>query len=442
MAEASVPSFQGDDPVTEGAGWTVTRRHHQSALGGMVELIASNESLGMRCLAQEMSTPQGRMLLIEEDAREAEALGVPLPEPSSFVRRLLDAVGVDLALGDSGQSIVILVGPQDRHSATLPHLQRRVRGMASVVIHPLDEAQKLVNPDVSLSDGAVALLRPRMKSIVLPAMWVRGNALSAARRVHRDVLGFRLSEALPTDFRQAIVDLHRAGRGVDEWAEEADRLDRELRRIKDDLEYTVLVSDDAHAELDRAQRRVAFLEREFSQRGEIVYQEEEAEYPDEVNLSIDAMKYAADLLDELAFSPGAADRCSELDEQHSAPITAKRAWRALRALNDYARVKLNEGWNGNFMQYCRETPAGCATFPPDDVALTESEGTLTNPRCREARMFQVPPTVDPTGVVLMDKHMKVAGRGALTARLHFHDDTGGATKKVHVGYFGPHLPLP
>ena len=441
MEEAGVTAFQGDDPVTEGAGWTVTRRHHQAAVGGMVEVIASNELLGMRCVAQEMGTLQGRMLLVEEDVREAEAPGAPVPEPSSFVQRLLDAVGVDLELGESAPAVVMLVGSPDRHAATLPHLQRRVRGMASVIIRTLDAAQQLVTPDLSLSDGTIVLLRPDAQPIVLPAMWVRGNSLPAARRVHRDVLGYRLAETLPEEFRQAIVDLHRAGRGVDEWAEEADRLDRELERTKDDLEYSLLVSDDALAELDRVQRRVAFLEREFRQRGEVVFEEEETEYPDEVNLSIDAMKYAEDLLNCLAFSPGAADRCAELDEQHSAPITAKRAWRALRALNDYAQAKLDEAWNGNFLQYCRETPAGCATFPPDDVALTESEGTLGNPRCREARMFPVPASIDPAGVVLMDKHVKVAGRGALTARLHFYDDTGGVTKKVHVGYFGPHLPL-
>lgn len=442
MEEYGVPPFRGDELVTEGAGWIVTRRHLQSAAGGMVELVASNEQFGVRCVAQEMSAPRGRMLLIEEDVREAEAPGAPLPEPSPFVQRLLDAVGVDVALCDSAQPIVILVGSEDRHSTTLSHLQRRVRGMASVIIRALDEAQQLVTPDLSLSDGTLVLLRPGAQPIVLPAMWVRGNSLPAARRVQRDVLGHRLSEVLPPEFRQAILDLHRAGRGVDEWAEEADRLDRELKRTKDDLEYSLLVSDDALAELDRVQRRVAFLEREFRHRGEVVYQEDEGEYPDDVNLSVDAMKYAAELLEGLVFSAGAADRCAELDEQHSAPITAKRAWRALRALNDYARVKLAEEWNGNFLQYCRETPPGCSTFPPDDVALTESEGTLGNGRCREARMFPVPAVVDPAGVVLMDKHVKVAGRGVLTARLHFHDDTGGATRKVHVGYFGPHLPLP
>lgn len=441
MQRSGIPSFHGDDPVSEGAGWTVIRRSHQSSEGGIVELVASNEDLGVRCVSQELTTPRGRTLLVEEDAREVEALGTPLPEPSSFVQHLLDAAGVELELGASATSVVMLVGTQDRHSATLPHLQRRVRGMASVIVRALHEAQQLVDPGLSLSDGAIVLLQPDVQPVVLPAMWVRGHSLPAARRVHRDVLGSRLSEVLPAELRQAVLALHRSGRGVDEWAEEADRLDRELRRTKDDLEYSLLVTDDALAELDRVQRRVAFLEREFRQRGEVVYEKEESEYPEEVNFSIDAMKFASDLLHYLMVSPGAADHCAELDEQHAAPITAKRAWRALRALNDYARVKLDEGWNGNFLQYCRETPAGCVTFPPDDVALTESEGTLGNPRCREARMFPVPATVDPAGVVLMDKHVKVAGRGALTARLHFHDDTGGPTRKVHVGYFGPHLPL-
>jgi hypothetical protein len=203
----------------------------------------------------------------------------------------------------------------------------------------------------------------------------------------------------------------------------------------------MLVADEALTELDRVQRRVAFLEQKFRDYGEFHLEQDDLEYPEEVNLSVDAMKYAADLLPHLMIAPGAADRCAELDEQHAAPITAKRAWRALRALHDYARVKVETDWNGNLLQYCRETPAGFATFPHGDVALTESERTLGNPRCREARMFQVPPAVDPAGVVLMGAHIKVAGIGALAARLHFHDDTGGPTKRVHVGYLGPHLPL-
>ena len=441
MVGSGIPPFEGDDLVREGSGWIVVQRSHESDIGTVFELVASNQILGLRCTAQELATPDGRKLLIEEDVRETELIGAPLPEPSSLVQSLLDSAGVETEQGDAAIPVVVLVGNLERHVSTLPLIQRRVRGMAAVIVRALDEAQQMVASDISLSDGAVLVSSPNTRPIVLPAMWVRGNSEAAARRAHRDVLGYRLSEIVPECLRQSLLDLHRAGRGIDEWAQEADRLDRELRSAQDELTYSLLVADEALTELDRVQRRVAFLEQKFREYGEILIEDDELEYPDEVNLSLDAMKYAEDLLPHLMFSPGAVDRCAELDEQHAAPITAKRAWRALRALNDYARAKVEMDWKGNLLQYCRETPAGFATFPPDDIALTESERTLGNPRCREARMFQVPPAVDPSGVVLMDGHVKIAGIGALAARLHFHDGTGGPTRRVHVGYLGPHLPL-
>jgi hypothetical protein len=442
MEYVGIPPFEGDDLVTEGQGWAVTRRHHRSQGGLVTEVVAANAALGLRCVAQELDAPEVRQILIEEDSRKADAVGVPLPEPSAFIQRVLDAFSVEAELAGYNLSEVILVGPQDRHVTNITHLLRRLRGMASVFVLSLEEAHSRVGHDVVLSDGAVVLSKPDESSIVLPALWVRGHPEAAARRMHRDVLGLRLAEKIPDAFRKALVDLHRAGRGVEEWANEADRLDRELRRVKDELEFVLLTSDEGLAELDRVQRRVAFLERAFRERGEVVSEDDEDwEFPDEVNLCIDAMKYAEDLLDGLVISQGATARCSELDEQHSAPITAKRAWRSLRALNDYAQLKADGAWNGNFLQYCQETPSGCFTFPPSDVALFESERTMDSPRCVEARTFPVPHVVHASGYVVMVKHVKVAGIGNLAARLHFYDDTGGATGKIHVGYLGPHLPL-
>ncbi len=441
MENAGIPAFHGDDRVVEGNGWIVTHRQLVTERYAIVELSAANDSVGIRCLAQEMVTADESFLLIEEDVREAEILGAVLPEPTNFVQVLLDRIHFKPDTPSLDGVQVLLVGSEERHEEIREVLQRRIRGMAPVVVCELEAAQQLVSPEISLSDGNAVLIRREEVPIVLPVFWVRKNVVPAARRLHRDVLAQRLSDQLPSNFRQALLDLQRTERGVEEWAEEADRLDRELQNTEKELTYCLLISDEALAELDRVQRRVAFLEKEFRERGEIVFHNEETEFPDEVNLSVDAMKLAADLLDGLVISPAAADRCSELDEQHSAPITAKRAWRALRALNDYVIVKSTRGWSGNFLSYCQETPAGSATFPAHDVALKESESTLGLAHCREARTFPISSAAVAEGTVVMEKHIKVAGIGNLAARLHFHDDTGGTTGKIYIGYLGPHLPL-
>jgi hypothetical protein len=51
--------------------------------------------------------------------------------------------------------------------------------------------------------------------------------------------------------------------------------------------------------------------------------------------------------------------------------------------------------------------------------------------------------LDRSGSMIMTAHLKIAeGGGMLAPRIYFHDDTKGPTKRVHVGYFGPHRNVP
>lgn len=38
----------------------------------------------------------------------------------------------------------------------------------------------------------------------------------------------------------------------------------------------------------------------------------------------------------------------------------------------------------------------------------------------------------------MPAHIKLEKGGSPSPRIHFHDDTDGATGEIHVGWFGPH----
>ena len=43
----------------------------------------------------------------------------------------------------------------------------------------------------------------------------------------------------------------------------------------------------------------------------------------------------------------------------------------------------------------------------------------------------------------MQAHLKISeGGGDLAPRIDFHDDTMGETKRVHVGFVGPHHLVP
>ncbi|GAA1636990.1 hypothetical protein [Actinoplanes couchii] len=37
-------------------------------------------------------------------------------------------------------------------------------------------------------------------------------------------------------------------------------------------------------------------------------------------------------------------------------------------------------------------------------------------------------------------HLKIQQGGSPCPRIHFHDDSGGTTGRIHVGYVGDHLP--
>jgi hypothetical protein len=47
--------------------------------------------------------------------------------------------------------------------------------------------------------------------------------------------------------------------------------------------------------------------------------------------------------------------------------------------------------------------------------------------------------VEPVGRTLMEEHIKIEQGGALAPRIHFFDDTSGATGRIHIGWFGHHL---
>lgn len=75
--------------------------------------------------------------------------------------------------------------------------------------------------------------------------------------------------------------------------------------------------------------------------------------------------------------------------------------------------------------------------------MRESETVENNAGLRRARTFPVDNDVDAPGSIYMGAHLKISeGGGNLAPRVYFHDDTGGTTGRVHVGFVGPHYLVP
>ncbi|MET8154956.1 hypothetical protein ABZT47_01205 [Sphaerisporangium sp. NPDC005289] len=119
---------------------------------------------------------------------------------------------------------------------------------------------------------------------------------------------------------------------------------------------------------------------------------------------------------------------------------AGKAWDALHALNDFARARSTGEFAGGFYDWCAVGEPGRYRVPTGMLVMRESKSVTSRDKFRDPRTFPVPTEVDPRGEILMEAHIKLRAVGYPAPRMHFHDDSGGATGKVYVGYLGAHLP--
>ena len=162
--------------------------------------------------------------------------------------------------------------------------------------------------------------------------------------------------------------------------------------------------------------------------------------PDPPDKCADIPLLAARHLHSVVIHPDACEDLDRLDDQLEGPVWANAAWRALRALNQYAQQA--QDFNGSFYTWCAESGSPYA-WPTKKLAMKESDSVRNNPKYYEPRVRSVDTAVHPDGKMFMDKHIKVAeGGGPLIPRILFEDDTGRKTRKVHIGFFGPHDLVP
>ena len=140
--------------------------------------------------------------------------------------------------------------------------------------------------------------------------------------------------------------------------------------------------------------------------------------------------------------PASAERNIEVLER---ALTAK-SWASQLAnlfvtMERYARASINNNFSGNFLQWCERGDDGA--FAANKIAMQESQLTRADQALVHARTFEVDPLVDPSGYMVMVCHAKIqATGGGVIPRVFFHDDTKGATRKIHIGFIGPHELVP
>jgi hypothetical protein len=129
----------------------------------------------------------------------------------------------------------------------------------------------------------------------------------------------------------------------------------------------------------------------------------------------------------------------ELDDFDPLGTWAARAWDMLRVLDGYAATRRRGDFSKGVHAYLGHTPPGRPGYAPGAHSTQESDSVERSPRLRKLRVFPVPRDVHPDGAIFMGAHFKIARKGLVSPRMHYHDDAG-RTGKIYVGYIGKHLP--
>lgn len=136
---------------------------------------------------------------------------------------------------------------------------------------------------------------------------------------------------------------------------------------------------------------------------------------------------------------GEADITESLDRHGAARSWAGKTWDALLALDDYARLSITGTYARDVTGYLNETPVGCRGFSGNRHAATESDSVQQNPKFRKPRELPVPTQYEMTGSAFMGAHFKIANSAMISPRVHYIDALA-RTRRIYVGYIGPHLP--
>ncbi len=233
------------------------------------------------------------------------------------------------------------------------------------------------------------------------------------------------------------VDLPTALSLLDEESQRANELANKVKELETTLERAFEEQDSALGDLDDALSRLRYLERAFKELGEVPTVESDFDDDWRPDSSLDALFAAQELLPFLVVS-AADEGCKTLDEQQKRGIWGKKIWMALRALNEYCRAKTEGRFSGDLTKYREDPPDGAIPLLYD-YAGKESEPTTNNPGLRALRTFGVPNSVNPSGKVYMEQHVKIDRGGQSAPRIHFYDDSGGPSQRIYIGYVGPHL---
>lgn len=328
-------------------------------------------------------------------------------------------------------------------------LAKRLTGLATVITlapKAQDALKKELPQGLAVWGGAARVYAPTSLSSPLSHRVYSADLLE--RQGIEPIINWvtRMSSRRRPDRIVRSVDHNARKSDISAMASEIEKLTTERDEALEELEEQIIAYAETEAELNKQLslvRRLRKLAFENNQTTTVIEAEYNAENESsELTTVSEAIEQARLKLSETLTIPVGVERdLDRIDTAPSALAWANTTWRGLKALAAYAQdVNIGEH-SGNFWTWCEKE----ALWPArqKSLAMTESESIENNTKQTERRTFKVDTAVSPTGTIYMGAHLKVSIKGgSLAPRIYFYDDTKGPTKRVHIGFIGPHYLVP
>lgn len=211
---------------------------------------------------------------------------------------------------------------------------------------------------------------------------------------------------------------------------EIERLRQEIQVLEEERVYAVLEAEEEAAKVERLLDQLV---------GRIIHEptiELKKVRQSSISGTLEQLRIYAT---RVSIPPEAERSIDELDEHLSRTVWASDISQLIASMEAFAIAVERGDFNGNFLKWCTEK----GTYVASKIAMKDSESTMSNANLRAARIFPVSKQLDASGQRLMESHVKIQPRGdGQIPRVYFYDDTKGPTKKMHIGFIGPHHLVP
>jgi hypothetical protein len=422
--------------------WVVgdTARSWVPGAPGIVGTLVTNESALAGSLALErrprmLDGKEGALLadLVVDEARVVPIIVVSYNKREADFLAAAENRGWEIAKRLAGIAVVRVLG----------------EGAVSAFSRAMHEA---VGPDFDVHSGAIRVYLPGLATSrvspgshrFIPPRRLEGRDPELAALMIAPPLFRRATESPPPslwlEHGRALFSTTLSAEGLDALLEEADEEIKGLRRTAVDLERELADARqdvlDLARQLDDLGRRNAYLRQQLRTSAPGA----DAEPPPvefQPEFCSEVVEHAAEHFPRVEVHPSIMSGAEALDE-HADESWARKAWLAFRALHAYSEAKAIGEFDGDFKSCCEQSAVD-TIIPSSWVARNETKMTMANDRFRELRILPVSTEIDPNGRILMEQHIKIEQGGNPAPRIHYYDDTRGSTRKIHIGWFGPHL---